>query len=207
MSIGYEQNEVVSGQPARGGGRRAVQGGSSGFVRPDGGGAAVAEQASGRFHVGTTPPPVSWTSYLSFAGAVGFLERYGWFLLAAFVAASFLMPRFKRLVKKIDNNLNGEEHRRREARLDKQREQVRKKQAEAFEKRVQELEEQRRNDPCCNIDEREKRLQEINERAARLGFAKGERTKKSSRPEYNPLMGGDVPRYRTSRRAPPRGGG
>jgi len=108
--------------------------------------------------------------------------------------------------------LNGEEKRKREARLDKQREQVRKKQAEAFEKRVQELEKQRAENPGERDAERERRLEEINERAARLGFQprgqprKANGTNARGRPEYNPLMGGDVPRFRTSRPARPRGG-
>ena len=134
------------------------------------------------------------------------------YLLAGLVAASFLAPSVKKFLARIDDNLNGEEHRKREARLDKQREQVRKKQAEAFEKRIHEIEEQKRNDPCCQTSEREKRLQEINERAARLGLqpkTQGQLLSKSSngRADYNPLMGGDVPRYRPAGRARPRGGG
>lgn len=90
--------------------------------------------------------------------------------------------------------MNGEANRKREADLDRQREQVRKKQAEAFEKRVQQLEEERRNNPSQSERERERRLEEINARAARLGLQpRGQATGQSSRngrPEYNPLMGG-----------------
>jgi len=153
------------------------------------------------------------SSFLGLSSVIAFLETYGWYLLAGLVAASFLAPSVRKLLARIDDNLHGEDHRKREARLDKQREQVRKKQAEAFEKRLQEVEEQKRSDPCCGgTSEREKRLEEINERAARLGLqpksqAQLLRESTSGRQNYNPLMSGDVPRYRPQGRPKPRGGG
>merc|ERR1712144_106539 len=165
---------------------------------------------TGTIHYASSESPRgSWFSF-SLAAGLAFLETYGWFLLAGIVATSFLMPSLQRWAKRIENNLNGEANRKREADLDRQREQVRKKQAEAFEKRVQQLEEERRNNPSQSERERERRLEEINARAARLGLQpRGQATGESSRngrPEYNPLMGGDVPRFRTSRRSAPRGG-
>ena len=119
-----------------------------------------------------------------------------------------------RFAKRVENGLYGEELRKREAMLDKQREQVRKKQAEAFEKRVRELEAERASDTCRCEEERKRRLDEINERAARLGLQpRGEKLSEASSSrskrggDYNPLMGGgSLPRHRPSGISRPRGG-
>ncbi|QDZ18084.1 hypothetical protein HOP50_01g05880 [Chloropicon primus] len=159
----------------------------------------------GGFHVGSQG---AWYD-LSVAGFVGFLETYGWFILAGVVATSFLLPSFQRFAKKVESGLYGEDLRRREAKLDKQREQVRKKQAEAFEKRVREIEEQTQSNATRREEERSRRLDEINERAARLGLQpRGEKTGSSKRSSsYNPLMGScELPRHRPSGISRPRGG-
>ena len=50
-------------------------------------------RSAGGFHVANPQGP--WFS-TAFAGAVYYLETYGWFILAAVVATSLLMPSFQR---------------------------------------------------------------------------------------------------------------
>ena len=163
----------------------------------------------GTFHVAASPKGTAWFNLL-FAAAISFLESYGWYVLGALLGASFLLPSLQRLAKRVETGLYGEELRKREAKLDRQREQVRKKQAEAFERRVREVERESATNAERREEERQRRLDEINERAARLGLqprTKGKKTGDSSS-SYNPLMGScELPRHRPSGISRPRGGG
>ena len=154
------------------------------------------------------PKGTAWFNLL-FAAAIS-LESYGWYVLGALLGASFLLPSLQRLAKRVETGLYGEELRKREAKLDRQREQVRKKQAEAFERRVREVERETATNAERREEERQRRLDEINERAARLGLqprTKGKKTGDSSS-SYNPLMGScELPRHRPSGISRPRGGG
>ena len=167
---------------------------------------ASSTAAAGSFHV-ANPKGAGFSALLS--TLVVFLESYGWWFLGLVVATSFLLPSFQRLAKKVEDGLYGEEHRKREQRLDKQREQVRKQQAEAFERRVREVSESRRSDLTVVEAERRRRLLEIEERERRLGLGKpGQRVGGAPRGE-GVGMGGScaLPRHRPSGIARPRGGG
>lgn len=158
---------------------------------------------------GVANPQGDWVSRVA-GSAVGFAERYGWFVLLATVSVLLVLPRIQRLVRDLEEK--GEAHRRREADLDKKREQARKIQAEAFEKKVREYEEKKaENGPSTT--QVQDQLAAIEERAARLGLrpnGSGNKLgtgKKSKTGSYNPLMGGSFPRYRPESRGARGGGG